>query len=109
MKLLLTTILGVFFLSSCAHHHKGSAHHHHDNCNKNCSMEHNSKAMFKEHCAQSVSEGDLHVQGKKEFSLSHSGDTYYFSTEEKMKKFEAHIEKHIKSARKNWESSSSKR
>lgn len=102
MKLFLTMTLGVFFLFSCAHHHKDVEHHHHKNCKKNCSMKHNSKAMFKNHCAQSVSEGDLHVPGKKEYSLSHSGETYYFSTEEKKKTFVKHIEENTKRAQKNW-------
>lgn len=109
MKLLLIVILSAFFLVSCAHHHKDIEHHHHKNCDKNCKLHHEKGEMFDKHCAQSVSEGDLHVKGSDEFKLKHGGKVYYFSTKDKLKKFKEHIEENTKMARKNWDLGSSRR
>ncbi len=109
MKLLLVAILGAFFLSSCAHHHKDIDHHHHKSCDKNCKVHHEKGEMFDKHCAQSVSEGDLHVKGSDDFKLKHGGEVYYFSSEEKLKKFKNDIEQNSKRARTNWDIGAARR
>lgn len=103
MKFLLATVLGVFFLSSCAHHHKDVEHHHHKSCNENCKTHHEKGEMFDRHCAQSISEGDLHVKGKDDYKIKHGGQVYYFSTKDKLQKFKKNIEASSKRARKNWD------
>jgi len=102
MKLILIMILSIFFLASCAHHHKDVEHHHHKSCDKNCKISHGRGEMFDKYCAQSISEGDLHIKGSEDFNLSHGGKVYYFSTKKKLEKFKVHIEKNTKMARKNW-------
>lgn len=100
MKIILTFVLSAFFIVSCSHHHKDVEHHHHK-CDDQCKL-HKGKAMFEKHCAQSVSEGDMHVLGAEEYKLEHSGEIYYFSSEEKLKKFKRHLKKHTKAAKRNW-------
>jgi len=103
MKVLFISILGVLFLSSCAHHHKEAGGHHHHKCKmKSCSMMSKDGAIFKNHCAMSVSMGDMHVEGKKDFKIEHGGETYYFSSKEKMIHFKKNIEKNLTRARDNW-------
>jgi YHS domain-containing protein len=109
MKLFLISVLSTFLLSSCAHHHKDVKHHHHKSCDANCKVQHEKGEMFKKHCAQSVAEGDLHVQGSDEYKISHGNEIYYFSTEEKLNKFKKHLSKNAKSARRNWDAGSSRR
>ena len=102
-KLLLVSVLGILFLSSCAHHHKDAGGHHHHKCKmKSCSMMSKDGAVFSKHCAMSVSMGDIHVEGKKEYMLEHGGETYYFSTKEKMKTFEKNVEINIQRAKDHW-------
>tara|TARA_B100001971_G_scaffold84647_1_gene78056 strand:+ start:172387 stop:172704 length:318 start_codon:yes stop_codon:yes gene_type:complete len=102
MKIILISLLAAFFMTSCAHHHKDVAHHHH-NCDKNC-KKHHEKDMFDKHCAQSVSEGDFHAMGKDDYKLEHGGQTYYFSSKEKLGKFKKDIEANAKAARTRWQS-----
>lgn len=95
-------ILSLFLIFSCSHHHKKSAHHHHDGkaaCEK-CAKE--SKVAFDKKCAHAVMEGDTHVEGKKEFSLTHEGRKYYFSSKDRMKKFQTHLDEHVDQANKQW-------
>ena len=103
MKLLLITLLSAFFLASCAHHHKDVEHHHHKSCDKNCKLHHEKGEMFDKHCAQSISEGDLHVKGSDDFKIKHDGHVYYFSSEEKLQKFKMDSEASTKRAQKNWQ------
>lgn len=96
-------LLSLFLVFSCSHHHKKSAHHHHDNksaCEK-CAKE--SQVAFDKKCAHAVMEGDTHVEGKEEFSLTHEGKKYYFSSKDRMKKFQAHLDEHVKKANNQWE------
>lgn len=103
MKLLLVSVLSVFFLSSCAHHHKDAGGHHHHKCKmKSCSMDKKDNAVFKKHCAMSVSMGDMHIEGKKEYMLEHGGETYYFSTKQKKITFKKNLEKNVERARERW-------
>lgn len=102
MKILLVTLLGAFFLSSCAHHHKEMEHYHHKSCSKNCKMHHEKGEMFDKHCAMSVSEGDIHINGVDDYKLKHGGEIYYFSSEEKLNKFKNNLDKNVKKAQKNW-------
>ena len=103
MKLLLSITLSMFFLASCAHHHNESSHHHHKKCNENCKLHKQKSGMFDKHCAQSISEGDLHVKGTDDYKLEHGAQTYYFSSKEKMIKFKKNIDANANKARKNWE------
>lgn len=98
----LQAILSAFFLVSCAHHHKDIEHHHHKSCEKNCKLHHEKGEMFDKHCAQSISEGDLHVKGNDDYKIVHGGETYYFSSKEKKDKFQNDVSKNIESAQKNW-------
>lgn len=109
MKLLLITILSVFFLASCAHHHRDMEHHHHKRCDKNCKQYHDKGEMFDMFCAQSVSEGDLHVKGNKDYKLEHGGETYYFSSKKKMNKFKDNVKTNSERARRNWETGANHR
>jgi YHS domain-containing protein len=102
MNILLISILSAFLFTSCAHHHGESAHHHHKG-GKNCELNKNDMEMFKKHCAQSVSEGDSHVNGSVDYTLNHAGELYYFSTQEKMDKFKLGLEQNIQSARAKWD------
>jgi len=102
MKILLLSFLSLFLLGSCAQHHKKDGEHHHHNCTKSCSMHSDKGEVFNKHCAMSVSMGDMHVAGKKEFSIVHAGETYYFSSKEKMEVFQENIEENISKARKFW-------
>jgi YHS domain-containing protein len=102
MKLLLLSFLSLFLLGSCAHHHKKDGAHHHHKCTKSCSMHSDKGEAFNKHCAMSVSMGDMHVAGKKEWKLEHAGETYYFSSKEKMENFNQHLEQNISKARDFW-------
>lgn len=103
MKILFISILGVLFLSSCAHHHKDAGGHHHHKCKmKSCSMKSMNGEAFSKHCAMSVSMGDMHIEGKKDYKFEHGGETYYFSSKDKMFKFKKNIEKNLTRARDNW-------
>ena len=101
MKLLLISLTTAFLMSSCAHHHKDTPHHHHKKCNKTCKKGHD-KEMFEKYCAQSVSEGDLHIKGKEDYKLEHAGHVYYFSSKKKLEMFKADINAQTKSAQRNW-------
>jgi hypothetical protein len=73
MKVLLISIFSIFVATSCSHHHKDLGGHHHHKCKmKSCSMESIKRKPFNKHCAMSVSMGDMHVEGKKEFALDHA-------------------------------------
>jgi len=103
MKFLITTLVSTFFIYSCAHHHKDIEHHHHKNCEQSCKLYHEKGEMFEKHCAQSVSEGDLHIKGSSDFKLKHSGQIYFFSSKDKLEKFKKHIESNSYKAQRNWE------
>lgn len=91
------TFFVVLLLSTaCARHHESSGHHHHAKEKAAAAPKYNSV------CAESLAEGDGHVMGKKEFSLEHGGEIYYFSSKEKMKKFESNLTENIKRAEENW-------
>ena len=100
MKNLIMAIVTVFVFTSCAHQHQKSEHHHHE-CDKDCKV-HQENVMFEKHCAQSVLEGDTHVDGNDDFSLEHGGHIYYFSNDEKLEKFQLNIEANAKAAQSNW-------
>lgn len=84
---------------SCSHHHKEPDHHHHENC-KSCLQK--PRAAFNKKCAHSVMEGDVHIDGKEEYTLVHEGKKYYFSSQEKMESFKAHLDEHVSRAREAW-------
>lgn len=96
-------LLFLFLAFSCSHHHKKPPHHHHDDkaaCKK-CSKD--AKEAFEKKCAHAVMEGDTHVEGKEEFTLTHGGRKYYFSSKERMEKFKTHLDEHVKKANNNWQ------
>jgi len=106
MKLSLLILTTVFLFTSCAHHHQKPKHHHHKKCDERCNVsdaKHESK--FDKHCAQSVSEGDVHVLGQEDYKLSHGGEVYYFSSKEKMNMFKVSVEESIQKANSNWDGS----
>ena len=106
MKIILISILSMFIFSSCAHHHKKEGGHHHHKCSmKNCSMKKVEGEAFNKHCAMSISMGDMHVEGKKDYKIEHGGETYYFSTKEKMETFQVNLDKNIEEAQRHWSSS----
>ena len=86
MKLLLL-IFFLIGLVGCSHHHKKPEHHHH---------------QFNKKCAYEVSQNHLDVEGKEEFQITHAGEKYFFSSAEKMQKFQAALDENIKASRKNW-------
>lgn len=88
MKLLLLLML-VLNLVACSHHHNETEHHHH---------------QFNKKCAYEVSQNHFDVEGKEEFKIEHEGETYYFSSAEKMQKFKADIDENIKRSKQNWKS-----
>ena len=95
--------LFAFFLTiSCSHHHKDKAHHHHDDKAACESCAKKTQAAFDKKCAHAVMEGDEHVEGKEEFTLSHGGRKYYFSTKERMNEFQSNLDQNINKANKNW-------
>lgn len=96
-------ILCMFTLFSCSHHHKESAHHHDEKTSCDSCPNKDENVAFKKMCAHSVLEGDTHVEGKEEFSLSHGGKKYYFSTKEKMESFQANLNENVEKANTNWE------
>ncbi len=99
--LLLTMTMGL--ISSCSHHHAKEAHHHHD-CAENCSKDKKSpEDKFQHKCAESIAEGDIHIEGKEEFKIEHAGRVYYFSSKQKMDKFSKNLEKNVEIATKNWD------
>jgi len=102
MKFLLLPILSLFLLGSCAHNHKKTGEHHHHKCTKSCDMHSDKGEAFNKHCAMSISMGDMHVAGKKDFKIDHAGETYYFSTKEKMQKFKSNLKENISKARIFW-------
>lgn len=103
MKILILSILSVLILSSCASNKMADGDHHHHKCKmKNCDMNKLKGDAFSKHCAMSLSMGDSHVAGKKEYNIKHNGQTYYFSTEAKMNKFNDNLEDNITRAREHW-------
>ncbi len=102
MKLFLLSILSLFLFSSCAHHHKSDGGHHHHKCEKNCEMHSDNGEVFNKHCAMSLAMGDSHVAGNEDYKIIHHGETYYFSSEEKMNKFKENIEQNIERANRFW-------
>ena len=81
--------LVITFLSlvACSHHHNKIEHHHHP---------------FNKKCAYEVSQNHLNVEGKEEFSILHDKETYYFSSAEKMQKFQSDINANISRSKENW-------
>lgn len=102
MTVLLLSVMSIFLMSSCAHHHKELAHHDHNQHGKKSKVEQKTGDMFDKNCAYSVSEGDVHVKGRADFTLEHGGETYYFSTMDKLMKFKMNLNKSISSAQRNW-------
>lgn len=102
IKVLLIALTTGLFIS-CSHHHAKEAHHHHDcaDCSKDVAK--NAEDKFKHKCAESVAEGDVHTEGKEEFKIKHGGQVYYFSSKEKMEKFNKNLEKNVELATKNWQ------
>lgn len=100
MKLILFLLTTLLLTLSCSHHHKDASHHHHE-CKEDCKI-HAYKAMFDKHCAQSVSEGDMHIMGSDEYKITHGGEIYYFSSEKKLEDFKKHIDEKSKEAKNNW-------
>jgi len=86
MKWFILSIISLFIVS-CAHHHEKPMHHHHE---------------YEKQCAFSVAHGKLGVEGKDEFKTTHSGKTYYFSSEKNLNLFEKNIEKNINNANRYW-------
>ena len=77
----------VFNIAACSHHDNKQEHHHH---------------QFNKKCAYEVSQDHLNVEGKEEFKIEHAGETYYFSSAEKMQRFQADIDASIKRSKENW-------
>ena len=86
MKLILF-VLVLLTSISCAHHHNDVKHHHHE---------------FDKKCAYEVSQNHFDVEGKEEFKIKHEGETYYFSSAEKMKEFQSNINENVKKSKSNW-------
>ena len=101
IKVLLIVLTTGLFIS-CSHHHAKEAHHHHDcaDCSKDAK---NVQDKFQHKCAESIAEGDIHVEGKEEFKIEHGGHVYYFSSKQKMEKFGKNLEKNVELATKNWQ------
>lgn len=94
-----THLLLLFIIASCSHHHKDSAHHHHENC-KSCVKD--VEVAYEGKCAQTVLEGDDHVEGKEEVFLDHEGRRYFFSSPDKKDAFAAHLDAHVRKANTMW-------
>lgn len=102
MKKIIVATFFLFFAMSCAHHHAKNAHHHHV-CDDKCPKDHaTNQDTFQHKCATSIMEGDAHIEGKEDYKISHAGHIYYFSSEDKMKKFEQNLEKNIQVANQAW-------
>ncbi len=85
----------LFFMSlvmmlcfACSHHHDNKTEHHHH--------------QFDKKCAYEVSQNHMNVDGNPEITLEHNGETYYFSSVENKKKFQAELEENIKVSKENW-------
>ena len=101
MNILLPIML--LALISCTHHHEDTDHHHHHKGKSNIiKSSKDDLAMYDKTCASSVLNGDKHVEGKEEFQLEHGGRFYYFSSKEKMDKFNLNLEENITDANKQW-------
>jgi len=98
----LLMILTVFVFTACPHHHKGPEHHHHDG-EKCAKCVKKTKDVFEHKCAYSLMEGDMHTEGKEEFSLEHGNERYYFSSAEKLEAFKKSLQANIDAAHKRWE------
>lgn len=77
----------VLTLGACAHHHNKEEHHHH---------------AFNKLCAYEVSQDHFETQGNEKYQVTHEGETYYFSTEEKMNEFKADIKANSAKAKTNF-------
>lgn len=93
--LVLALLIGA---SACSHHHKAPDHHHHSATN----VKPDDSVAFDGNCPYAVMEGDLHTHGKEEFKLEHGGETYYFSSQDKLEKFKKDLPKNLSAARKKW-------
>ncbi len=102
MKLFIVSSLSLFLLSSCSHHHKQDGGHHHHKCMQSCEMHSKKGEAFNKHCAMSMAMGDIHVAGSEDYKIVHGGETYYFSTKEKMIEFRKNINKNIQRANRFW-------
>ncbi len=100
MKVLFISLIFSLFFSSCAHHHNKVGHHHHD-CKENCQVDHKNE-MFNKYCALSIAEGDTHVKGSDDYKLVHAGQTYYFSSQEKLQRFKNNLDSNAKTAQEKW-------
>lgn len=86
MKYVLVLFFALFAVS-CAHHHDKVEHHHH---------------AYEKSCAYGVMTGSMKEKGKEDYQFDHGGKTYYFSSQEKMDKFKAHLNENIVEADRNW-------
>lgn len=86
-------LFGMSGVMGCASTHENVAEHHH----------HEDKAQYEGKCAYSVENGKFNVEGNPDYTLSHNGVTYYFSSAAARDKFNDHIESHVKRANKAWE------
>lgn len=88
LKLIILTLTVLTFVS-CSHHHNKEEHHHH---------------AFNKLCAYEVSLNHFDVAGNENYKIEHEGETYFFSSEEKMNKFKKDLQSNVRSARDNYTS-----
>lgn len=86
MKLIILSLI-LFSFISCSHHHKKPEHHHH---------------QFDKKCAYEVGQNHFDIEGAEEFKIVHGGETYYFSSAEKMQSFQSDLDQNIKRSKENW-------
>lgn len=84
MKLLILTVLSLFVLTTCAFNEKikGKA--------------------YNKHCAMSVSEDDINVEGDRDCKLKHNGKIFYFSSRKKMEEFEEELKNNVSDEEEIW-------
>ncbi len=86
MKLVISLFV-LLVVSACSHHHNADKHHHH---------------QFNKMCAYEITQNHLDVKASDEIKLEHEGETYYFSSQDKKKKFEENLSVNIKKSKENW-------
>ena len=107
MNKTIMALLLSFFISSCANHQgrwgdHGDCNHsscsNHNSCDDNCQHH---EGMYDMNCAYSMSQGN-EIKGNKSHHWNHKGKSYYFSSEENMKKFKKDVDENVERANKNW-------
>jgi YHS domain-containing protein len=92
----------LLFVSCASNRPEEARDHHYHACKmEKCKMKHKCEKYGKK-CAASVAHGDFHVEGKEDFMLTHEGHNYYFSSKEKMDKFNKNLDKNISKANEQW-------